>query len=75
MYGFSIEGFYRACDFKYNKQVRIGTFKNEMIKLNLGISEKNMNRIIATVDEDKSRIITYDELLFALEAYSCLTEE
>jgi len=46
-----------------------------MIKLKLGISDKNMNRIVAVLDEDKNRIISYDELQFALEAYSCASEE
>ena len=75
MYGFTIEAFYRACDYKQVKNVRVGTFKHQMIKWKLGISDKNMNRIVAVLDEDKNRIISYDELQFALEAYQCAGED
>ena len=33
-----------------------------MIKWNLGISDKNMNRIIAVLDEDRDGNISYNEV-------------
>ena len=75
MYGFTIEAFYRACDNNQSQNVRVGTFKHQMIKWKLGISDKNMNRIVAVLDEDRNRIISYDELQFALEAYQCAGED
>lgn len=68
------EAFFRVCDYSYMKEVSSMDFKNKIKEYELGLDEKTIIRICATLDEDFNGFITLEEYYFALECYNCRCE-
>lgn len=72
--GLTPEGFFRAIDSTYAKQISCSQFKVEIQKLDLKLSSPQLTRLILALDEDMEGTITLQEYHNALEVYGCSGE-